>query len=149
MIVQRCFSYIFIMISTKHAVYIEEADRLYNNWQNAKNRNYEFGLELSDTLGNVQAFMRQYGINLEVIFQYSSNGRYKVGDIIASEGFSLYKEEQNGNKYAINDNVNSHYVYVVDILENDKVIVSSWDDRYVFDDKEALWLSKLVLRIKK
>ncbi len=127
-----------------------EERHLYNKWQNAKDKykDGDFSLPLTTTLGHVKEFLKKYGIKCQVNLQMKSNGKYNIGDIIFSDGFTLYKEN-NGKKYSTIENIESHSLYVAEIDEEGRIIVSSWGSRYIFDNSKAKWTSKLVLKLSK
>ncbi len=92
--------------------------------------------------------MMNYGIKVQFLL-LDEPVKYNVGDIIACENFILYKEDYKGRKYGIMKNVNSHYMYVVEIGPNGKVIVSSYGEKYIFDERDATWTSKMTIKLVK
>ena len=117
----------------------------YDKWQNSKDLNISAGILLDYYFGNFNRFLAHYKLDFKILFYEDGFDKYNLDDIVASENFSLYKMSISGNKYSINDKVGSHYMYVSEITK-DGTIVSSWGDRYVFDNKKAYWTSKLVLK---
>lgn len=89
----------------------------------------------SDNLGHIKEFLDSYGIETTIDIKYTDEN-IKNGDIIGSSNFILYKEDENGKKYIIRDDVKNHGVYVVSI-ENGKIIVSSWGEKYIYDGKDS------------
>ena len=119
-----------------------EFKELYSKWKNSTNKEIECGIPLDAAFGYLYVYLANYGLvtNIEVIHD---NDEYLVGDIIASEKFSLQKDNSEPIKYG------SHYVYVTEIGENGEIIVSSWGDKYIFDDETSLWKSRVLLKTSK
>lgn len=76
----------------------------------------------------------------------NSNKQYQEGDIVACNNFSLYKVDENGEVTLAIDHVLSHYIYVSGFTEDSKVIVSSWGNKYIFNDENSSWVYKLTLK---
>ena len=123
-------------------------DELYNKWKQAENNYYSLGIVLEEGFGYIKEYLKQYGINAETSVQMESDNNYEAGNIIASVNFDLYKKDNIG-KYSERNDVNAHYLYVVGVDKKGRVIVSSWGDRFIFDDDDAYQTSKLVLKLSK
>ena len=126
----------------------KEYKRLNDKWEKAEDgNNEELGVELSKTFGHVKEFLKQYGINTNI--SISRNKKYEQGDIVASYNFSIYKEREDGQKYAEDTYDKDHYVYVTGTDEQGRTIVSTWGEKYIYDashDKDA---TKVVLKLTK
>ena len=61
----------------------------------------------------------------------------KENDIVTSNFFDLYKEEENGNVISRKDDVPSHYLYVSEITEDGRFVVSSWGERFIYDNSDS------------
>lgn len=120
---------------------------LYDRWKNAEEiKDFELGVPLDVMFGNVPYFLKRYNINTATTFYEETDGLYDVDDIVASDKFNLYKTEESASNMMINTNVNSHYIYVTDVTDDGKVIVSSWGNKYIFDDSNAEWSSKILIK---
>ena len=117
---------------------IQEIDEKYyellDKWQNAKNEDVNIALPLAN-LGHIKEYLESYGIEVNINIQ-DGDEYIKPGDIVASSNFILYKENEYGKKYTVKDNINNHGVYVV-AIEDGKIIVSSWGEKYFYDGKDA------------
>ena len=117
---------------------------LYTKWKKTPKEYYNFGIPTDASYGYLYVYLGKHGIvlNTEAICDAI---RFSVDDIVASENFSLYDD-----KYFDEEKVDGqHYVYVSEITPNGKIIVSSWGNKYIFDNSEALWTDKVLLKIKK
>ena len=85
-----------------------------------------------------------YNIDVNVVLEL--NKKYQEGDIVEYNNFSLYKVDENGEVTLSIDHVLSHYIYVSGFTEDGKVIVSSWGNKYIFDDENSSWIYKLTLK---
>ena len=117
----------------------------YNRWQNAKQYNITLGIYLNQQIGNIKEYLKSYGVDIDVDF-YANSDIYNVDDITASENFSLYKVGTSGEMYLVREVDGPHYYYVTDDKDDNRIIVSSWGDRYILDDTNTNWTSKLVLK---
>ncbi len=102
-----------------------EYNKLYNDW--LKNRNIEiisFGIPCDQIFGYLKEYLHNYGITSNINCSYYVN-KYNVGDIIACSGFVLYQLDNNGNIITTMDDVSMHYVYITEIRNDGKIIVSS------------------------
>lgn len=107
--------------------------------------NRGYGLPLEITLGNLVKYLKQYGINIKVTLTNNSHNS-KIDEIIASENYTLYEESFYGlEKYDYRD-TGPHYLYITNITNDGKIIVSSWGDMYIFDNKKSLWTTKVNIK---
>lgn len=88
-----------------------------------------------------------YNIDIDVVVKENKN--YQEGNIVASYNFSLYQVDENGELTSRIDHISSHYIYVSGFDENGKVIVSSWENKYYYDDSDAKWVYTISLNYKK
>lgn len=51
-----------------------------------------------------------------------------------------------GNVYS---KIGSHYLYITDITDDGKIVVSSWGKKFYLDDSNALWSQKILLKKNK
>ncbi len=120
--------------------------RLYEKWMNANNSYVNLGIELDSTFGNLSEYLSLYGIdNTKVRIEYNPS-TYAIGDIVACKNFRLYKIDENNKIYDGIDNVDAHYVFVTNILDDGKIMVSSWGDQYIFDNSQATWTEKILIK---
>lgn len=118
----------------------EEAFReIYNKWLNAKNKFKEFGLPVESNMGDYSGFLKTYGIMADTISCPAKHSSIKCDDIVASNGFDLYQESENGERINVIEGMDSHYVYVTDITDDGRILVSSSGSEYYFDDTNAAW----------
>ena len=62
-------------------------------------------------------------------------------------GISFNKNKENDEEiYSQSDDVGAHYMYVVN-TSDEKIIVSSWGEKYVFDDNNADWVTSINVKI--
>ena len=55
--------------------------------------------------------------------------------------------DENGEIYELQEQIDSHYVFVSEITDDGKIIVSSWGEKYVFENSKANWTSKTLIKI--
>ena len=109
--------------------------------------NVSFHLPLDKKFGYFKEFLEQYGIIINTsVKAYAKD--FNIDDIVASGGTTLHQIDEDGNIIAEVD-IASHYFYVTDITDDGKIIVSSWGNMYIFDNKDADWTSKVVLSLTK
>lgn len=120
---------------------------LKEKYDKAKNIPYEVSFNLKQSLKPIQNFFAGYGITLELkTMEIKNINSIHPGDIICSDNFDLYKEDH-GEKYSEKNDLQPHAVYVVSV-ENGKIIVSSWGERFIFDDTDIEWIKKIVVDFK-
>ncbi len=119
---------------------------LNDRYKKATDTEVDISLPLNPNLGNLKKFLDEHGIDASISLVTNINGGYKSGDIIASEKFSIQKEKD-GEVYAQYDDVGAHYMYVVEAT-GEKIIVSSWGEKYIFDDNNAEWIDRFDIKIK-
>ena len=128
--------------------YEEEREKkykeLYDKWVNAKNIYKNFGVSIDPNFADIKKFLQMYNMDVKVVL--NSNKQYQEGDIVACNNFSLYKVDENGEVTLAIDHVLSHYIYVSGFTEDGKVIVSSWGNKYIYDDENSSWVYKLTLK---
>ena len=117
---------------------------LYNRWQNATNEDINFGISLSATFGYLYNYLANFHLIVDV--EMLDVNEYNVGDIIACERFDLYTEEEERKDFNEYSKMGSHYLYVTDITDDGKVVVSSWGKKFYLDDSNALWSQKILLK---
>ena len=120
---------------------------LYNKWLEAENVYKNFGLPIEIELGDIKGFLKQYNIDINVDIKRTKKF-FSINDILACHNFTLYKRNENGDIIDTIDHVSSHYVYISDITEDGKIIVSSWGKEYLFDNEESSWTYRLTLKYK-
>lgn len=113
---------------------------LFNNWLNSSNSYYNFGISIDANFGYLYVFLAEHGIVIDSKVVYETK-EYVVDDIIASDSFDLYNEEE-----TLSD-VDSHYIYVTEV-DNKTITVSSWGRKYVFDNSNANLTKKILLKLK-
>jgi hypothetical protein len=122
---------------------------LYDRWDSCHNTKINFGIPVDAAFGYIDNFLATKGLlcNSHVEFD---NVKYKVGDIVAAGGYHLYtSEEQKENETAFNavlTQIGDHYVYITEI-HDDKIIVSSFGNRYILDLSTATWKENVTLKI--
>lgn len=114
---------------------------LYDKWTHAENNYVEVAIPLTASFGYFYAFLQQYGISSNITYKEIVTN-FSVDDIVASDNFKLYKIEEED----VLENVRSHYIYIVGVTEDNKTIVSSWGERYVFDNSHANWTEKILIK---
>ena len=123
-------------------------DELYEKWRTAEDNYLDLSLALEAEYGHLKQYMKTFGVNIEVKYVSNARRKYNPGDILASEDFTLYNQNFSGTFTYADRNIGAHYFYVVGYDEEGRLVVSSWGNKYVFDDTEADWVSKIVLKIK-
>lgn len=119
---------------------------LYQKWLNSTNEYHELGLPIGVHLGDIKGFLNKYGLDVDVSLYYDNN--FKPGNIIVSDGFSLYKLDQNGKVINEFNNIKCHYVYVSEKGKNGMPIVSSFGNKYYFDNKNSNWTCRFKIIYK-
>lgn len=72
---------------------------------------------------------------------------FDVDDIVASKYFMLYKEDENGEITYQKKNLGAHYVYITGVTDDNRLIISSWGEKYIFDPQNAKLNVKILLKI--
>ena len=121
--------------------------RLNEKWINAKNIHLDFGILLDASFGYLYQYLMSYGVNFSQCTCIDEPNTFSMDDIIACDNFMLYKVDKNNEKYDVNDGIKSHYVYVTKITKDNKIIVSSWGQKYIFDNQDANWTSKVLIKV--
>ena len=117
---------------------------LFEKWKNASNEFVNLGIPTDASFGYLYAFLKRY--RLDSITEVEFDNHYEENDIVASDGFNLYSEDENIS--SVND-VKSHYIYIVGTTEDGKLIVSSWGKKYIFDDQNASYTTRVQVKIRK
>ncbi len=100
--------------------------------------------------GKEEEFLKKYNINISIIYHNNVNS-YKPNDVISGDDFSLYKigiTEKGYDNLSVYNSVNSHYVYVVDV-DNNEIIVSSWGNKFIYKDNDLIKDEKILIRVNK
>lgn len=106
-----------------------------------------FAIPVDKNFGLLNEFLAQYGIEIKSsLKQYAK--KFKVGDIIATGGTDLLQLDKDGNVID-KVNISSHYIYVTEITNDGKIIVSSWGDRFLYNNKDADWASIISIQLVK
>ena len=100
-----------------------------------------FSIPLGNTFGDLVGFLRKYGIKIKGIVQKGIKNA-KPGDIIACDG---YKLSERLDEYDFNS-TGSHYMYITDIKEDGKVIVSSWGRKFALNNEDDLLNTRVRLK---
>ena len=108
----------------------------------------DLALPLTGTFGQIGEYLAQYGIDIDVLYYEQSNNFYNVDDIIASENFDLYFESENFVRHLFKKGIKSHYMYITDFSTDGQPIVSTYGERYTFDNVNANWTSKVTIKEK-
>lgn len=116
---------------------------LFDRYMNAKNRDLDLGIPVDASFGYFYTYLGLHGISLNAYCEFKADDEYEPDTIIASENFTLYGIDESGEKTETLENVGAHYVYITDITEDGKIIVSSWGRKYIFDNSGALWTSSI------
>ena len=126
----------------------EEYYTLLEKWEKANNLDVAISLS-DDNLGHIKEFLESYGIEADIDVNYTYED-IEPGDIIGSSNSVLYKENKYGEKYVIKDDIKNHGVYVVSV-ENGKIIVSSWGEKYIYDgvDTENIVVISIDMNVKR
>ena len=125
----------------------QKYQELHDRWENSKDDIVSVGIGNHNDYGYIQEFLKGYGLKVKMNVEMISDNDYQPGDIIASNKYTLCKRDENGNKYSKQKKTGSHCVYVVS-ADEEAIIVSSWGDRYEYDNKGAEWTIKIVLNIE-
>ena len=120
---------------------------LEKKYKKATDKDISLALPLNKNLGNLKKFLKEHRIDATIAVDENYFRTYQKGDIIASENFTVYKENNDKEIYSQSDNVGPHYMYVVDV-EGNRVVVSTWGEKYYFVDAEADWVTKVKIRLK-
>ena len=104
-----------------------------------ENETTYFGLPLDFNI--FSEYLAQYGINVKSTLSDGTDN-VEADNILASEDYSLFHHGNDGYEYDYTD-TGSHYLYVVGVTDDGKIIVSSWGDMYIFNDENAAYTKKL------
>lgn len=127
----------------------EKWHKLYDEWKNSDIELPPLALPFDESFGKIKEYLSTYNITASTIFNLYIYDGYQVDNIIGSDKFALYFESEEGVRHLFKNNIKSHYVYVTDSSYDGKPIVSSRGEKYVFDDTNAEWTSKLTLKLHK
>ena len=114
---------------------------IYEKWHNTKKEYTNFGISVDGSYGYLYSYLGSCGIRIDTEVVHDCD-KFNTDDIVASDYFLLY-DEQDGEKTLVDG---SHYIYVTDVLQNGKIIVSSWGGKYSFDNSTANWTDKILLK---
>lgn len=133
------------MDEVQEIIRIRDKEReLYQKSEKAIDESKTLGIPVDIRFGHIVEFLKTHGIQSKLVLQ-KNNLQLEQGDILASEKFTLYKEED-GEKYSISSDIEPHCVSVVS-TDGGQTIVSSWGEKYVFDDQGADWTVEVDLKI--
>ena len=117
--------------------------------KNIKNiPDYTYGIVPDEKFGYLKKFLAQYGVKLKVTVNYESR-TFKVNDIVGSENATLYNLNGVGYLASTLEGVGAHYVYVTDITEDGKIVVSTWGKLFILDVKDVTSVERVVLKLTK
>ncbi len=106
-----------------------------------------FAIPVDKSFGAFNEFLSQFGIQIKSsLKQYAK--KFKVGDIVATGGTDLLRLDKDGNVIE-KVNISSHYIYVTEITKDGKIIVSSWGNRFQYNNKDADWASIISIQLVK
>lgn len=123
----------------------EKFHELYDEWVKAENADFDLGIYPDASFGSLHNYLGIHGINNINISCIDEPNHFEMDSIVASDNFNLYQINEDNEKYNVRDSVGSHYVYVC-TTANNQVIVSSWGDKYVFENDKADWTSKILIK---
>ena len=104
--------------------------------------NYNSGITLNGAFGYLYIFLANHGVKINTKYEENIK-KYSANDIIAADNFYLYRLGDSGEIDEEKD-VDLHYIYVVEVDGND-IIVSSWGQKYQFENKPKSYVYKIKL----
>ena len=124
-----------------------EYEKIKEKLQKSTNEYFNFGIAVDNKFGYLYKYLEKFGIRLKTSIK-NGLGKANADDLIASNGFTLTRTDENGNVYESNK-YDYHYVYVTEINTDGLVIVSSWGDMYIFNNKGASYTKRVTLKMSK
>ena len=123
----------------------QKFQQLFEKWKNAENQPVNLGIRLDSAFGYFSSYLETFGLSVDTTCLDYFEGYYE-DDILASQNFDLYKIDSHGKMLEKYDDLDWHYVYISDILDNGTVVVSSWGNAYYFDNHDSTWTSKIYVK---
>ncbi|MBP5679329.1 MAG: hypothetical protein J6X28_05860 [Bacilli bacterium] len=111
--------------------------------RNAKNEYTNFGITLDARFGYLYNFLGNHGIHVDIRMK-SKFKNPSPDEIVASDGYTLYKVDMNGN-LGVPKTEGDHYMYITKVEDDGDVFVSSWGDMYLFDNSTASYTEEVVI----
>lgn len=119
--------------------------KLYVQWINAKNKYYNFGIPLDECFGYFESYLKKNNIDVDIdCIKIVYN--YNIDDIIASDNFTFYHYNENNELALYQSHIDNHYFYISEVTDDGLIICSSWGNRYIFDDKQSSYVSKILVK---
>ncbi len=130
----------FKRLETEHEAHLKE---VAIKSRSLKKERVNMGIYINASYGHLYKYLAKFGIVLDTYYKDKFK-EYNVNDIVASDKFILYKinkdgEVEEGQKY--ND---WHYVYVTEV--GDQIIVSSWGEKFIYNNAIATDTDKVILK---
>ena len=121
-------------------------DEVSDKYYSTEKERVNLGINLDANFGYLYVYLAKYGIRVDSLYLDNDNDIVE-DDILAFDNFTLYKVNQEGEisgEQKLND---WHYVYVVD-NDGEKIIVSSWGEKYYLDYSTSQYIGQILLKAK-
>ncbi len=109
------------------------------------NTRINLGIPVDETFGYLNQFLSQYHLSLDIRRAYNTHN-YQSNDIVVADNLTLEVVDNTGYVLQSKINVDLHYVYVIEVLKNGDVVVSSWGNKYVFNKNNTNDAIKLLIK---
>ena len=126
-------------------LYLNNINKYHEKINSISQNDNIYGIPLKITFGNLDKYLKQYGISIRCTLKEGINNA-NIDEIIASKDYILYEKTVYGILDHDYKDTNAHYLYITDITSDGKLIVSSWGKMYMFDDKNASWTTRLKIK---
>lgn len=117
-------------LSAERDAKVKELSEKYKKSPKKSDVYKNLGVTLDGSFGYLYILLANHGINLDIECDFDAK-KFKPDDIVACDNSIMNQLFSNG-EMGDPQNIGLHYVYVVDI-DNGKVIVSSWGNKYLLD----------------
>ena len=117
---------------------------LSNIAKNSRSDYSNFGVYFDQAFGYFDGYLHKHGITVHCDIIPGFNNP-KEGDIVASGGFTLTQVFEDGSlgeskTYEVRPNgYGDHYMFISEIDENGNIYVSSWGNKYLYDNSTTTW----------
>ena len=132
---------------------VGKKEELESYLKTCTNKTVNFEMGTDNALGYVRDYLESYGLSVSIrIDDFNLNGPkftdFQPEDIIVFDSGVLYKwDNYYLERYSVHTFDKPHSVNVV-AVENGKVIISTWGDRYIVDQDKSLPSYRIQINVR-
>ena len=126
---------------------IAKLRELREQMNNSKDIKEWLGVPVDARFGYIYNYLAKFGVIIDSSIT-SGLGKPHKDNIVASSNFTLHELDEDNN-ICRSIPCGDHYIYITEVKNNGRIIVSSWGKKYILDNKSATWTDCITLKLSK